>query len=67
MLGLHHENSNFMIYSENVNETKTWFLERILKHYEDSLNIYGHDFVNSLVKEAKEILNLMWNPVRNYS
>ena len=66
ILGLHHENSNFMIYSENVNETKTWFLERIIQHCEATQTHHGEDS-KKILSQTKNILNMMWSPIRNYA
>lgn len=54
--GLNHKDENFVILSEGLHETKTWLLERFIKHSQNE----------NLVNEAKFILNRMWNPIKNY-
>lgn len=59
-LGLGHPQNFFYLFSDGLHETRTWFLERILK-YNCLLNL--HDYAG----EAKSILNRIWSPVRIYS
>lgn len=56
-LGLDHGPSTFIIFSEGLHETKTWFLERILKNADKK----------AAIKQALDILNLMWMPVKKYA
>lgn len=60
-LGLAHQDQSFVIFSEGLHDTKTWFLERIL------LNTAPSNKKNDPVKKAKKILNEMWSPVKKYS
>lgn len=55
-LGLNHDKHFFYIFSEDLHNTKTWFLERLIKNGEDKL----------VKNKAKKILNAMWFPIRNY-
>jgi len=58
---------SFTIFSRNMHETKTWFLERIIKHESDSVEFYNDEKIRNTVIEAKEILNKMWSPLRRYA
>lgn len=58
---------SFTILSRNMHETKTWFLERIIKHESDSVEFYNDEKIRNTVIEAKEILNKMWSPLRKYA
>jgi DNA-binding Lrp family transcriptional regulator len=61
-LGLNHSYpDSFVILSEGLHETKTWFLERILKF---SKKKKIKDEV--VIDQAKKILNKMWHPFRKY-
>ncbi len=62
ILGLGHEDEAFVVLSEGLHETKTWFLERIIKHYDE----YPYLERKKQTERAKEILNDMWNPLRKY-
>jgi hypothetical protein len=59
ILGLGHSDKEFYILSPGLHETKTWFLERIITHSKD----YAAEFASA---DAKKLLNLMWEPARNY-
>lgn len=65
-IGLENTNS-FAILSRNMHDTKTWFLERIIKHESDAVEFYNDEKIRLTVKEAKEILNKMWHPIRQYA
>lgn len=53
--GLSHEKGTFTIFSEGLFETKTWLLQRFIEHSEE------------YKKEAAQMLDLMWFPVRKYA
>jgi hypothetical protein len=66
-LGLNHESDSFVILSEGLHETKTWFLERILKYGRDGICGYPSSlFLNNALKSAKKTLNNMWYPYQKY-
>jgi hypothetical protein len=77
-LGLNHEEDSFTIFSEGLHDTKTWFLERIIHFAEEHKNPLTYapmesatiDLMNKvnacIANEAKEILNLMWFPIKKY-
>lgn len=71
ILGLNHSKESFLILSEGLHETKTWFLERIIENMTDfRLMIHGCPVLNyskTALNEAKNILNLMWEPVKKYT
>jgi hypothetical protein len=54
-LGLGHDGNEFSILSEDMQDTKTWLLERFIEHSEK------HE------KDAKKIFNLMWSPITKYA
>ena len=62
ILGLGHTDGDFTILSSGLHDTKTWFLERIIKHYDE----YPYLERKRQTERAKEILNEMWMPVRKY-
>jgi hypothetical protein len=66
MFGLSHSKNIFIIMSESIHETKTWFLERILNHNGDAVEFYKSKDVLKIANEAKFILNQMWSPIRIY-
>jgi len=71
-LGMNHDKDSFVIFSEGLHDTKTWFLERIIQYGSSELcmALHGHPAINTpgdSVKEAKKILNLMWSPVKKYA
>jgi len=71
-LGMNHDKDSFVIFSEGLHDTKTWFLERILQYGSSELcmALHGHPAIDTpgdSVKEAKKILNLMWSPVKKYA
>lgn len=59
-LGLSHD-KDFLILSETLHETKTWFLERILQN--NQLNKEN----KKTLKSATNILNIMWSPIKKYA
>jgi hypothetical protein len=61
--GLDHYPECFFIYSDSIQELKTWFLERILLHGIELKDLFD---VENTIKRAKIILNKMWNPERKY-
>jgi hypothetical protein len=61
ILGLGHDD-DFIVLSPGLHETKTWFLERIIKHYDE----YPFLERKRQTERAKEILNDMWNPLKKY-
>ena len=70
-LGLNHD-ENFTIFSEGLHDTKTWFLERILENgsSEKSMYLHGHPLLThpkNTLKRAKDILNIMWMPLKKYA
>lgn len=71
-LGLSHDKDSFVIFSECLYDTKTWFLERLLKYGGDyhSMVLHGHPSISKpsdVIRDAKEILNLMCSPTKNYA
>ena len=71
-LGLNHSDDTFIIFSEGLHDTKTWFLERILEHGTKPLNmaIQGHPVLAlpaNTIRQAKEVLNEMWSPMKKYA
>lgn len=58
-MGLSGVGSTFYMLSRELFNTKTWFLRRLIR-----MNRSYGDIANW---EAKEILNEMWNPVRNFA
>lgn len=61
ILGLGHPDG-LTVLSPGLHETKTWFLERIIKHYDE----YPYLERKKQTDRAKEILNDMWVPLRKY-
>lgn len=57
-LGLNHGRESFAILSEGLHDTKSWFLQRIVK--------FNHDDLVT-TKKAKRLLNLMWSPIIKYA
>jgi hypothetical protein len=57
-LGLMHEPTEFVIFSEGLHETKTWLLERFA--------YFGEEYA-TVFRGANTILNSMWSPVRKYA
>lgn len=71
-LGLNHSNDTFIIFSEGLHDTKTWFLERILEHGSKPINmvLHGHpvlELPGVTLKHAKTVLNEMWSPLKKYA
>jgi hypothetical protein len=66
MFGLNHPKDTFIIMSESIHETKTWFLERILNYKDDAVEFYKSGDFLKISDEARSILNKMWSPVRIY-
>jgi hypothetical protein len=71
-LGLNHTPSTFIIFSEGLHDTKTWFLERILEYGSKPINmvLQGHPVLAlpaDTVKQAKYVLNEMWSPMKKYA
>lgn len=60
-MGLGHEEDTFYILGRGLFNTKTWLLRRYIRFNQH--RAYG----NCLIVEPKEILNEMWNPVRNFA
>ena len=56
----HHENKNFIILGEDFHDVKTWLLERIIFYGE------SHFPPDPIIDDARNILNLMWNPEKEY-
>ena len=70
-LGLNH-NQDFIIFSEGLHDTKTWFLERIIENGGSPIGmaVHGHPEVTypkQTLKRAKDILNIMWMPAKKYA
>lgn len=60
-MGLGHERDKFYILSRELFNTKTWFLRRLIRMNKDR-------WAGPLTMwEPTEILNEMWNPVRNFA
>lgn len=65
ILGIGHDDT-FYIFSEGLLDTKTWFLERIIEHLPQcSKTPSGTKAV--FTKDAQNILNKMWTPLRKYA
>lgn len=62
ILGLGH-NDKFLLLSPGLKETKTWFLERMIKYYHQ----YPYLERKRQTERACYILNRMWQPVKKYS
>lgn len=74
---LNHNKKSFFIISKELHDSKTWFLERIIKNC-DKPNVqwsvkladeHGHPVISlpaKTVANAKKTLNSMWSPLRKY-
>jgi len=67
-LGMNHERGKFIILSQGLFETKTWFLERILKFYKENVD-FSHNpiYAASVAISTQKALRKMWHPVRKYN
>jgi hypothetical protein len=65
--GLLNTNNNFSIMSASIQETKTWFLERIIDYNPDAIIFHKDEKLVKIADEARLILNEMWRPIRVYS
>ena len=67
-LGFNHATGLFVLLSSGLFETKTWFLERILQQCQDNQSPhYQTVFAKTVAADARNILNKMWKPVRQYA
>jgi len=62
LMGLHHEDKNFVVLSRGLHETKTWFLNRILNQFK--IQEAHEQFCSKVMCDAYNILQDMWNPLK---
>lgn len=67
IFGLGHLTGQFVLLSNGLFETKTWFLERILEQTSCEDSHFHTPFAKTVVSDAKNILNKMWTPSRQYA
>lgn len=70
ILGLHHRGDNFVILSEGLMETKTWFLLRLMENIKKDgvvgvRNGWKSDEI-AVPYWACNILNKMWSPLKEF-
>lgn len=70
-MGLNHSKNTFVIFSDGLHDTRSWFLERILaNNTPQDLLMRGAPvlaYPTETLKDARNLLNMMWSPVKKYA